>query len=117
MSNQPNLTITDAAALKVHSIIQAEDVTGLKLRTYITGGGCQGFQYGFALEETEKNNDLVFQKTLKDTQTITIIIDPISMQYLDHSTIDYVEDTQGERFIIRNPNAKTSCGCNRSFST
>ena len=97
--------------------MQEEGDLELKLRIYITGGGCHGFQYGFAFEKDKADEDFKFSTHSTSKQEVAIIIDPISIQYLDGSTIDYITDAQGERFIIKNPNAKTTCGCNQSFST
>tara|TARA_B100002019_G_C21184279_1_gene555348 strand:- start:542 stop:880 length:339 start_codon:yes stop_codon:yes gene_type:complete len=111
---QPNLDITPSASDKIYQLMQEEDNLQLKLRIYITGGGCHGFQYGFAFEEDLKNDDIQIQPAAK---AVRVIIDPISLQYLAGSTVDYVCDAAGERFVIKNPNAKTTCGCDKSFST
>ncbi len=110
---QPELNVTENASTKIYQLMQDEDNLALKLRIYISGGGCHGFQYGFAFEETINTDDLQIQAD----QSVSVIIDPISMQYLAGSTVDYVSDAAGERFIIKNPNAKTTCGCDKSFST
>lgn len=102
---------TDSAALKVKSLIEEEGNDALKLRAYITGGGCSGFQYGFTFDEETKEDD--FQV---ENQGVTLLIDSMSFQYLVNAEIDYVTDTEGEHFVIRNPNAKTTCGCGNSFS-
>ena len=106
------LTVTQAAEDKVIALQEEHDEPELKLRVYIIGGGCHGFQYGFAFEEQANNDDLHAFTSPK----LSILIDPISHQYLEGATIDFVCDGQGERFIIRNPRAKTTCGCNNSFS-
>ncbi len=102
---------TDNAALKVKSLIAEENNPNLKLRVYITGGGCSGFQYGFTFDETINDDD-----TQIKNQDVSLLIDPMSFQYLVGAEIDYKSDLNGEQFIIRNPNAKTTCGCGSSFS-
>ncbi|MEM7283430.1 MAG: iron-sulfur cluster insertion protein ErpA [Pseudomonadota bacterium] len=105
------LVFTDSAALKVRELIQEEDNPNLKLRVYISGGGCSGFQYGFTFDETMEDGD-----TSVENQGVTLLIDPMSIQYLTGAEIDYKEDLQGAQFIIRNPMAVTTCGCGSSFS-
>jgi len=107
---------TEPAAAKVWSLIQEEGNLALKLRVYVTGGGCSGFQYGFAFTEEVQPDDTVVEKPVA-TGAIQLLVDPISFQYLAGAQIDYKEDIEGEQFIIRNPNAKTTCGCGSSFST
>ncbi|MDJ0928073.1 MAG: iron-sulfur cluster insertion protein ErpA [Gammaproteobacteria bacterium] len=108
---EPALVFTDAAALKVSELIQKEGNPELKLRVFISGGGCSGFQYGFTFEDQLSDGD-----ARVDNQGVTLIIDPMSVQYLLGAEIDYKEDLEGARFVIRNPNAKTTCGCGSSFS-
>ena len=124
-SQSPSVIFTDAAAQKVWELIQEEGNPELKLRVYITGGGCSGFQYGFAFEEETKAEDLIISKKTnhqdKDggsdgSGTVQLLIDPMSLMYLASAEIDYKEDLEGARFIIRNPNAQTTCGCGSSFS-
>lgn len=117
------ITVTPSAILKVYELMEEEKNLQLKLRIFITGGGCSGFQYGFSFEETSNDDDFVIEKamTLDDSETkqarIQILIDAMSMQYLGGAEIDYRKDINGEQFIIRgNPNAKTTCGCGSSFS-
>lgn len=118
----PAINFTDAAATKVAELMHEEDDLALKLRVYISGGGCSGFQYGFAFEKTLNDDDTVVEKTVKlktgDNLLIhvTLLVDPLSLQYLAGAEIDYHEDVQGSQFIIRNPNAKTTCGCGSSFA-
>jgi len=119
----PSINFTDSAAAKVRRLIIEEGNPKLKLRAYITGGGCSGFQYGFAFEEKINPDDTVIEKETEDDDggedgsgTVQLVIDPMSFQYLVGAEIDYQEDMQGERFVIRNPNAKTTCGCGSSFS-
>lgn len=110
------LMVTDNAAAKVWELIQEEENYSLKLRVYVTGGGCSGFQYGFTFAEEVNSDDTVIEKTMPQGYAVSLLVDPISFQYLAGSEIDYKEDLEGARFIIRNPNAKTTCGCGSSFS-
>jgi iron-sulfur cluster insertion protein len=103
---------TEAAARKVHELIQEEGNPELKLRVYITGGGCSGFQYGFTFDEARAEDDFAI-----DREGVTLLVDPLSLQYLTGAEIDYSESLSGSQFVIRNPNAKTTCGCGSSFST
>ena len=111
MTNGPSLVFTDAAALKVGDLIAQEDNPDLKLRVFISGGGCSGFQYGFTFDEDTQDGDVEFEN-----QGVTLLVDPMSFQYLIDAEIDYKEDLEGSRFVIRNPNAQTTCGCGSSFS-
>lgn len=105
------LLFTDAAANKVRSLITEEENPNLKLRVFITGGGCSGFQYGFTFDEDVNDDDMQLQKN-----GVTLLVDAMSLQYLEDAEIDYKEDLQGAQFVIRNPNATTTCGCGSSFS-
>ncbi|MGM0541702.1 MAG: iron-sulfur cluster insertion protein ErpA [Pseudomonadota bacterium] len=105
------LDFTEAAATKVRGLIEDEQNPNLKLRVYISGGGCSGFSYGFTFDETQNDDDTVVTK-----DTVTLLVDSMSFQYLVGSKIDYLEDLQGARFVIENPNATTTCGCGSSFS-
>lgn len=105
------LVFTAAAASKVASLIAEEGNPGLMLRVYIQGGGCSGFQYGFQFDENEQDGD-----TRVETDGVTLLVDPMSMQYLAGAEVDFVEGLQGAQFVIRNPNATTTCGCGSSFS-
>jgi iron-sulfur cluster insertion protein len=105
------LVFTNAAATKVSALIQAEGNPNLMLRVFIQGGGCSGFQYGFSFDEEEKEGD-----TRVDTDGVTMLVDPMSLQYLMGAEVDYTESLQGSQFVIRNPNATTTCGCGSSFS-
>lgn len=107
--------LTDKAAAKVWELIQEEGNFNLKLRAYVTGGGCSGFQYGFTFAEDIAEDDTVITKTV-DGGAVQLLVDSLSFQYLSGAEIDYKEDIEGEQFIIRNPNAKTTCGCGSSFS-
>lgn len=112
MSETPMpLDFTQAAASKVSGLIEDEQNPGLKLRVYITGGGCSGFSYGFTFDENQAGDDTVVTK-----DGVTLLVDSMSFQYLVGSKIDYLEDLQGARFVIENPNATTTCGCGSSFS-
>lgn len=105
------LVFTDAAAEKVKQLIDEEENELLKLRVFITGGGCSGFQYGFTFDENMQDGD-----TQVDKRGVTLLIDPMSLQYLMGAEIDYTEGLEGAQFVIRNPNATTTCGCGSSFS-
>ena len=105
------LTFTDAAAQKVKSLITEEENPALKLRVYITGGGCSGFQYGFTFDEKVNEGDLTVENP-----GVQLVIDPMSLQYLIGGTIDYTEGLEGSRFVVNNPNASSTCGCGSSFS-
>ena len=107
----PDLTFTDAAAKKVKSLIEEEKNPNLKLRLYISGGGCSGFQYGFSFDENLSEGDISIENG-----DVTLVIDPMSIQYLAGSEVDYVENLEGSQFVVRNPNATTTCGCGSSFS-
>lgn len=116
-SIKPSLVFTLAAATKVKSLIDEEENPKLNLRVFITGGGCSGFQYGFTFDEAINEDDLVIEKTLEgDSSVVKLLVDPMSFQYLQNAEIDYREDINGSQFVIRNPNAKTTCGCGSSFS-
>lgn len=110
------ITLTDKAAAKVWELIQEEGNFNLKLRAYVTGGGCSGFQYGFTFAENVEADDAVVSKPV-DGGEVQLLVDSLSFQYLAGAEIDYKEDIEGEQFIIRNPNAKTTCGCGSSFTT
>jgi len=105
------LIVTDNAASKVKALLVEEGNNALKLRVYITGGGCSGFQYGFKFDESINDGD-----TEVSNDGISVVVDSMSIQYLLGSEIDYVEGLQGAQFVIKNPNAATTCGCGSSFS-
>lgn len=105
------IIFTENAAQKVAGLIQEEGNDNLKLRVYISGGGCSGFQYGFTFDEEVNDDD-----TLVEKSGVTVLIDSMSIQYLQGAEIDYKEDLSGAQFVIRNPNATTTCGCGSSFS-
>ena len=105
------LIFTDAAARKVKQLIQEEGNAALKLRVFVTGGGCSGFQYGFTFDEKSEEGD-----TRVENEGVTLLVDPMSFQYLAGAEIDYSEGLEGAQFVIRNPNATTTCGCGSSFT-
>jgi iron-sulfur cluster insertion protein len=112
LDNMPApLIFTDNAAKKVKELIEEEGSPDLKLRVFVSGGGCSGFQYGFTFEEEVNEDDTQVQK-----DTVTLLIDPMSLQYLMGAEIDYQDSLQGSQFVIRNPQATTTCGCGSSFS-
>jgi iron-sulfur cluster insertion protein len=105
------LVFTDSAANKVKELIDEEGNPDLKLRVFVTGGGCSGFQYGFTFDETTNDDD-----TAMERGGVTLLIDPMSLQYLMGAEIDYQENVEGAQFVIKNPNATSTCGCGSSFS-
>ena len=105
------LQFTEAAARKVKNLISDEENPNLKLRVYITGGGCSGFQYGFTFDEDVAEDD-----TIVEREGVSLVVDPMSFQYLAGAEVDYQEGLEGSRFVIKNPNAATTCGCGSSFS-
>ncbi|MDQ3446843.1 MAG: iron-sulfur cluster insertion protein ErpA [Pseudomonadota bacterium] len=105
------LVFTDSAAAKVKNLIEEEGNTDLKLRVFVQGGGCSGFQYGFTFDEVVNEDDATMEKN-----GVTLLIDSMSYQYLVGAEIDYKEDLEGAQFVIKNPNATTTCGCGSSFS-
>ena len=105
------LLFTDNAANKVLELIKEEGNPELKLRVFVTGGGCSGFQYGFTFDEVANADDAVMEKN-----GVTLLIDPMSYQYLVGAEIDYTEGLEGSQFVIKNPNATSTCGCGSSFS-
>lgn len=105
------LLFTDSAASKVRELIEEEGNPELKLRVFVTGGGCSGFQYGFTFDEEVNEDDTTLEKN-----GVTLLIDPMSYQYLVGAEIDYSEGLEGSQFVIRNPNATSTCGCGSSFS-
>src|SRR6476619_8598214 len=105
------LVFSDSAADKVRQLIEEEGNPELKLRVFVTGGGCSGFQYGFTFDEVQNEDDAVMQKN-----GVTLLIDPMSYQYLTGAEIDYQEGREGAQFVIKNHNAQSTCGCGSSFS-
>ena len=122
--SEVDINFTAACACKVQSLIAEEQNPNLKLRVYIMGGGCSGFQYGFMFDETVSDDDIQVITEVPQAdghapgslQAVTLLVDTMSYQYLKGSDIDYREDVNGSQFVIRNPNAKTTCGCGSSFS-
>ncbi|KTD41140.1 iron-sulfur cluster insertion protein ErpA [Legionella parisiensis] len=112
-----DIHFTVNAADKVAELIKEEDNLNLNLRVSITGGGCSGFQYGFSFdEEINEDDTVVIQQCSDGIFSVKLLVDSMSYQYLHQAEIDYVQGIQGEQFVIRNPNAKTTCGCGSSFS-
>ncbi len=105
------LRLTDAAVEKIRELLEEEGDAGLKLRVFVTGGGCSGFQYGFEFDERLAEDDIVVQR-----DGVTVVVDPMSAQYLAGAEIDYRESLEGARFVIDNPNAVSTCGCGSSFT-
>jgi iron-sulfur cluster insertion protein len=105
------LYLSENAVAKVRSLVEEEGNPDLKLRVFVTGGGCSGFQYGFSFDELVAEDDTIVEK-----DGVSVLADPLSFQYLNGSTVDYEEGLQGSRFTITNPNATTTCGCGSSFS-
>ena len=106
-----DMTFTDDAATKVRTLINEEENENLKLRVFVTGGGCSGFEYGFTFDEDVEDDD-----TTIENSGVTLVVDALSYQYLVGSEVDFKEDLQGSRFVVTNPNASTTCGCGNSFS-
>ncbi|MBM6551447.1 iron-sulfur cluster insertion protein ErpA [Marinomonas ostreistagni] len=105
------ISMTDAAAAKLQSLIEEEENDRLMLRVYVTGGGCSGFQYGFAFDEENQEDDTEVVRN-----GVKLVVDPLSFQYLVGSEVDYQENLEGARFTVMNPNASSTCGCGASFS-
>jgi len=105
------ITLTESAVAKIADILLEENNPQVKLRTFVQGGGCSGFSYGFTLDEEQNEDDFVI-----DNNGIVVLIDSMSMQYLQGAVIDYKEELMGNNFTINNPNAQTTCGCGSSFS-
>ena len=105
------ILFTDNAAAKVRELVEEEGNPDLKLRVFVQGGGCSGFQYGFTFDEIVNEDDTTMEKN-----GVTLLIDAMSLQYLVGAEIDYKDDLQGAQFVIKNPNATTTCGCGSSFS-
>ena len=111
MIDMTSMSFTEAAASKVKLLIGEEQNENLKLRVFVTGGGCSGFEYGFTFDEDKEDDDSAIEKN-----GVTLLIDPLSYQYLAGAEIDFREDLQGSRFIVTNPSASATCGCGNSFS-
>lgn len=119
MSANPPIKMTSAAVNRVYRLLQATQA-GIALRVYIVGGGCSGFQYGFVLDKQANEDDLILSYSIdipsQETKNIQVWVDCMSMQYLQGAEIDYQENLLGARFVVKNPHAKTTCGCGSSFS-
>jgi iron-sulfur cluster insertion protein len=111
-SDSAPMIFSDTAAAKVAQLIAAEDNPSLKLRVFVQGGGCSGFQYGFTFDEVINDDDISLFKN-----GVQLLVDSMSIQYLNGAQIDYQDDLSGAQFVIKNPNATTTCGCGSSFST
>ena len=111
MEMQAPMLFTDSAANKVKRLIEEEGNAGLKLRVFVSGGGCSGFQYGFTFDEVTNEDDTVLNKN-----DVQLLIDPMSLQYLMGAEIDYQDGVEGSQFVIKNPGATSTCGCGSSFS-
>ena len=109
--NPTSINLSARAVQKVRDLVSEEENNELKLRVFITGGGCSGFQYGFTFDELLADDDTVIEK-----EGVTVLVDPMSFQYLAGSVVDYTEGLEGSRFVINNPNATATCGCGSSFS-
>ena len=109
--NPASINLTASAVRKVQQLVTEEENANLKLRVYITGGGCSGFQYGFSFDENAAEDDTAIEEG-----GVTLLVDPMSFQYLVGSEVDYTEGLEGSRFVVNNPNATTTCGCGASFS-
>jgi len=105
------ITITESAVAKIADILAEENNPAVKLRTFVQGGGCSGFSYGFTLDEEQNEDDFTIERN-----GIVVLVDSMSMQYLQGATIDYKEELMGSQFVIQNPNATTTCGCGSSFA-
>ncbi len=109
--NPASINLSASAVQKVRDLVTEEENDELKLRVFITGGGCSGFQYGFTFDELTADDDTVVEK-----EGVVVLVDPMSFQYLAGSEVDYTEGLEGSRFVINNPNATATCGCGSSFS-
>jgi iron-sulfur cluster insertion protein len=109
--NPSSINLSSRAIQKVRDLVTEEENDQLKLRVFITGGGCSGFQYGFTFDELTADDD-----TALEADGVTLLVDPMSLQYLAGSVVDYTEGLEGSRFVVTNPNATATCGCGSSFS-
>lgn len=110
-STLPQIGLSDSALAKVRQLLEEEDNTALKLRVFISGGGCSGFSYGFTFDDETAEDDAVFER-----EGITLLVDALSYEYLLGSQVDYKEDLSGAQFVVNNPNASSTCGCGNSFA-
>lgn len=120
VSHEPQIFLTENAAKKLHELFVNEGDPNLKLRIFIEGGGCSGFKYEFAFETEKREDDYLFKKIVendnKQQYEVEVLVDAMSFLYLQDAEVDYQEDLQNSQFVIRNPNAQTTCGCGSSFS-
>jgi len=107
----PGISLSDSALRKVRQLLEDEDSTDLKLRVFISGGGCSGFSYGFTFDDDVAEDDAVFER-----DGVTLLVDSLSYEYLLGSQVDYKEDLSGAQFVVTNPNAASTCGCGNSFA-
>ena len=105
-----SINISEGALNKIIDVMKDEDNPNLKLRLYISGGGCSGLQYGFAFETKIEDDDYILKKS-----NVTFLVDNLSFQYLDGASVDYISDLKGSQFVVKNPNAKSTCSCGSSF--
>lgn len=105
------MTLTDAAVIKLRDILAEENNTAAKLRVFVQGGGCSGMQYGFTIDQEPNDDDFV-----QEYDSVQVLVDSMSWQYLSEATINYKEDLMGASFVIENPQAQTTCGCGSSFA-
>ena len=110
LSIENSINISEDALNKIMEVIKDEENPDLKLRLYISGGGCSGLQYGFAFETKIEDDDYILKKS-----NVTFLVDNVSFQYLDGASIDYISDLKGSQFVVKNPNAKSTCSCGSSF--
>jgi len=111
LENNETLEFTEKAAAKVRLLVEDEGNDALKLRVFVTGGGCAGFQYGFTFDELVADDDTIIER-----DGVSLVVDPMSYQYQAGGVVDYTEGLEGSRFVVDNPNAETTCGCGSSFS-
>jgi len=110
MNDSSGLILTDSAVNQLNTLIESKNNPELRLRVYVQGGGCSGFQYGFQFEEAAAGDDLEFER-----EGVKVVVDPLSLQYLLGAEVDFIDDLMGTRFVVNNPNASTTCGCGASF--
>ena len=110
-ASTPGISLSDSALRKVRQLLEDEDSTDLKLRVFISGGGCSGFSYGFTFDDDVAEDDAVFER-----DGVTLLVDSLSYEYLLGSQVDYKEDLSGAQFVVTNPNAASTCGCGNSFA-
>ncbi len=110
MNDSSGLILTDSAVNQLNTLIESKNNPELRLRVYVQGGGCSGFQYGFQFEEAPAGDDLEFER-----EGVKVVVYPLSLQYLLGAEVDFIDDLMGTRFVVNNPNASTTCGCGASF--